>query len=88
MAFAVFIIVVLSVFVGLLNVLPGASAFPLNPASAFTTIIATMKAWNFFLPIYETLVLVAVVITFEVSVWVWKVSWSVVKFLRGHSDGS
>jgi len=88
MTFAIFIILVLGVFIALLNLLPSISAFSFDAGSAITTIIEMMKAWNFLFPITEMLVLVGIMIAFEVSIWIWHVSWRVVKFLRGHTDGA
>jgi len=88
MTFAVFIVLVFGVFVTLLNLLPPVSAFGFDASGAVTTIIQFMRAWDFIFPIHELLILVASVISFEISIWVWHVSWRVVKFLRGHSDGA
>lgn len=88
MTFAIFIALVFGVFIALLNVLPAVTALPLSPGSAIASIISTMRAWDFLFPIHEMLWLVGVVISFEVAQWFWHVSWRVVKFLRGHSDGA
>lgn len=85
MTFAIFIVLVFGVFIALLNILPGISSFTFDIGGAITTIISYMRAWNFLFPIQEMLLLLLAVIAFEVSVWVWNVSWKVVKFLRGHS---
>lgn len=88
MTFAIFIVLVFGVFIALLNLLPAVSAFSFDAGSALTTIIAYMKAWDFLFPITETLILVGIMIAFELSIWIWHVSWRIVKFLRGHSDGA
>jgi len=88
MTFAIFIILVFGVFIGLLNILPNITAFPVDGANALGSIIAFMKTWDFLLPITELMILAGVVITIEVSIWVWHMSMKVVKFLRGHSDGA
>jgi len=88
MTFAVFIVLILGVFIGLLNILPSVSAFPIDGTNTFGTIISFMKAWDFFLPIHELLILVTITFTFEISVWFWHISMRVVRFLRGHADGA
>jgi len=88
MTFAIFIVLVLGVFIALLNILPPITAFSFDAGSAISMIIGYMRAWDFLLPIHETLLLMISMISFEVSIWVWHVSWKVVKMLRGHSDGS
>jgi len=88
MTFAIFIVLILGVFVTLLNLLPTVASFGFDAGTAVSTILGYMRAWDFLFPIHETLILLAGVISFEVSIWVWHVSWRIVKFLRGHSDGA
>jgi len=88
MTFAIFIVLIFGVFIGLLNVLPDVTQFPIDATSSFGLIVGTMRAWDFFFPIHELLILVTAVIVFEVTVWFWHVSWRIVKFMRGHSDGA
>jgi len=88
MTFAIFIVLILGVFVTLLNLLPNVASFGFDATSAITTIMSYMRAWDFLFPIHEMLLLLAAVISFEVSVWIWHVLWRIVKFLRGHSDGA
>lgn len=87
MTFAIFIVLVFGVFIALLNILPSITAFSFDAGSAITYIIGTMKAWDFLFPITEMLVLVLAVISFEIAIWTWHVSWKVVKFLRGNHAG-
>lgn len=86
MTFAIFILILLGVFVALLNALPPVSALPVSNI-ALIWIIGQARAWDFLLPIHELFTLLYAVIIYEVTVWIWHVSWRVVKFLRGHSDG-
>jgi len=88
MTFAIFIVLILGVFIALLNILPTVASLGFPVGSAIITIIGYMRAWDFLLPIHEILVLVLIVISFEISIWTWHVLWRVVKFLRGHSDGA
>jgi len=88
MTFAIFIVLTLGVFIGLLNILPPITAFSFDATSPVIMVIGYMKSWDFLFPIKELLTLVTAFIIFELSIWVWHVMWRVVKFLRGHSDGS
>jgi len=87
MTFAIFIVLIFGVFVALLNILPPVATFGFAIGPALTLVIGYMKAWNFLFPVQEILVLVLLVIAFEVGIWTWHVSWRVIKFLRGHSEG-
>jgi len=86
MTFAIFIVLVFGVFIALLNILPDVSAFSFDAGSAISTLIGYARAWDYYLPITELLSVVGIVIVFEVSVWIWHISWRVIKFLRGHTD--
>jgi len=88
MTFAIFIILVLGVFIGLLNVLPPVSAFPIDGGNALGSIVAFMKTWDFLLPVTEIMVLGGIVVAVELSIWVWRISMKVIRFIRGHSDGA
>jgi len=88
MTFAIYIVLCLSVFIGLLNILPDVSALPLNVGPAFSLLISFARAWDYILPIHELMAAMALVITFEVGAWFWVVGWKVIKFLRGHSVGA
>lgn len=88
MTFAIFFVLILALFIAVLNVLPVASALPLAFSSALVSIIGFMKAWNFFFPITEIFICVGIVLTFDLIVWGFHWVWKVMKFLRGHSDGS
>jgi len=88
MTFAVFIILILGLFIALLNILPTAGALSFSFAPAVITIVGYMRAWDFMFPIHELMTLVGLFVAFEISIWVWHVLWRVVKFIRGHSDGA
>jgi len=88
MTFAIFIVLILGVFIAVLNILPSISSFSFDAGTALSIILGYMRAWNFLFPIGELLLLILAVISFEVSIWIWHVLWRIVKFLRGHSDGA
>jgi len=88
MTFAVFIVLVLGVFIALLNVLPTAAALGFSFQPAVATIAGYMMAWNFMFPIAELFTFLKLFIALEIGIWVWKVSIGTIKFIRGHSDGA
>jgi len=88
MTFAIFIVLALGLFVGLLNFLPVAQSLPSEFASSIIYVIGTMKAWDFLLPITELFVCVGIVVTYEVAIWTYlHVAIPVVKFVRGSHAG-
>jgi len=88
MTFAIFIILVLGLFIAILNILPTAAALGFSFAPSVATIVAYMNAWNFMFPIHELLYCVGIVVGLEIAIWVWKILMGTAKFIRGHSDGS
>jgi len=88
MTFAIFIILILGLFIALLNVLPTAAALGFSFQPAVVTIVAYMRAWDFMFPIHERMAFVVIFVGFEITIWTWHVLWRVVKFIRGHSDGA
>lgn len=89
MTFAIFILLALGLFVALLNVLPTLAVGTVATyAAGFNTIVGYMKFFDYLFPIHELLGLVLVMITFEVIVWIWHVSWKVIKFVRGYHGGA
>jgi len=89
MSFAIFIVLVLGLFVAVLNWLPVAPlTLPFGFANSLVLIVGYMKAWDFFLPISELFIAVKIVLVYELTVWAWHVIVKVTKFIRGHSDGS
>lgn len=88
MTFAIYILLVLGAFIGLLNLLPTAQSLGFSFEPAVATIVGYMKAWDFMFPIHELMAFVVIFVTFEIAVWGWHTGWKVIKFLRGHSDGS
>jgi len=88
MTFAIFIVLILGLFIAVLNILPLASAYAFSFAPSVATIVGFMKAWDFMFPVHEILALVVAFFVFEISIWTWQVLWRIVKFIRGHSDGA
>jgi len=88
MTFAIFIVLILGLFIAMLNLLPTVGALPVPIGTAFSTIIGYMRAWDFLFPIHEILNLVGIFIGVEIAIWVWHVLWRVVRFIRGSSDGA
>jgi len=88
MTFAIFIVLILGLFIAGLNVLPTAASLGFSFEPAVETLIGYMNAWNWMFPVHELLICVGIVIAYEVAVWVWHVLWRVIKFIRGSSDGS
>ena len=88
MTFAIYIILILGVFIGLLNILPTATALGFSFKPAIIVIVGYMKAWDFMFPIHELLIFVGIFVGFEITLWGWSTGWAIVKFLRGHSDGA
>jgi len=88
MTFAIFIGLVLALFIAFLNVLPVATT--LNPVfiSSIVTMVGYLKAWNFFLPITELLYCVGIVAVYEFTWWTIRNLTKFIKFIRGHSDGA
>jgi len=88
MTFAIYIVLILGVFIALINIAPTAAALGINITPALVSLFGYLKAWNFLFPIQESLVLMGIVISFEVTVWLWRNSAGILRFLRGHSDGA
>jgi len=83
MTFLIFIIGFIAFVIVILNVLP--TAVPLSPlfANSFSSIVASMKAWDAIFPIHELLTLVAFVAIFESLILLFKfIKWTV-HILRG-----
>jgi len=88
MTFAIFIILVLGLFIAILNILPTAAALSFSFTPAVIKIIAIMHAWDYLFPIHELIQIVGVMIVYELGVWIWHVLFRVAKFIRGHTDGA
>lgn len=88
MTFAIFIVLVLGLFIGALNVLPAASALGFSFEPSVQTIVSYMNAWNFMFPIHELFTYLGIFVAFEIAVWVWKITMGTVKIVRRHSDGA
>jgi len=88
MTFAIFIVLVLGLFIAVLNALPVATAFSPAFSSSVLIIIGYMKAWNFLLPITELFVCVGIVLAFELAIWFWHaIKWTI-HFIRGTNTGA
>lgn len=89
MTFAIYIVLILGVFIALLNILPTAASLGFSFTPAVITIVGYMKAWDFMFPIHELFALVILyILTIDIPLWTWQISWKIIKFLRGHSDGA
>jgi len=86
MTFAIFILLVLGLFIALLNLLPAMGTLGFDADGAISLLISFMRAWDIYFPMRELLLCVGIMITFEVAVWVWHIGWSVTKFIRGHGS--
>jgi len=87
MTFAIFIVLFLGLFIGVLNVLPTAAILSTTITSSIGVIIGYMKAWDFLFPITELFIAVGVIFTFELTVWFWHVMVKVLHFIRGGNAG-
>jgi len=86
MTFAIFIVLILGLFIAFLNVLPVAGALSFSFTPAILSIVSFMKAWDFLFPIHELFVFLGIYIGLEITLWTLKQARSVIKFIRGHSD--
>lgn len=87
MTFAIYIILVLGVFIGLLNILPTATSLGINFQPAISTLAGYMMSFDFIFPIHELFLFLKLFIYLEIAIWTWKISIGIIKFLRGHSAG-
>jgi len=73
MAFAIYIVLFLGLFIGVLNILPNAA--PLSPAfaDAFTNLVAFVKSWDFLFAISDLLICFGLFISLEVGIFVWNI---------------
>jgi len=88
MTFAIFIVLILGLFIAILNILPTAAGLSFSFTPAVIKIISIMHAWDYLFPIHELLALTTIMILFEVGIWIWHVLFKTAKFIRGHSDGA
>jgi len=86
MTFAIFIVLIIGLFIGFLNILPTADALSFSFEPAVLTIVNFMKAWDFMFPIHELFVFLGIFVGFEITLWSLRQLRSVIKFIRGHSD--
>jgi len=86
MIFAVFIILILGLFIGFLNILPVAGALSFSFEPAVESIVGFLRAWDWLFPIHELLAYLVIFIGLEIALWTLRQLRSVVKFIRGHTD--
>jgi len=87
MTFAIFIVLIIGLFIAFLNLLPVATTFGISLTPAIITITGYMKAWNFMFPIQELFIMLSIFIGVEITIWGLTQGKKVIKFIRGHSDG-
>jgi len=87
MTFAIYIVLIIGLFVAFLNLLPVAGALGVSIGPAIISITAYMKSWDFMFPIHELFIMLSIFIGLEITLWSLKQGARVIKFLRGHSDG-
>jgi len=87
MTFAIFIILFLLFLIAVLNFLPVAGVLTPGFSSSLGIIVGYMKSWNFLLPINELLICVAIIVAYELIVWLWRVLKYVLHLIRGGTSG-
>jgi len=88
MTFAIFIVLILGLFIAFLNLLPIASALSFSFTPSVIAIVNFMKAWDFIFPIHELFVMLSIFVGLELTLWGLKQLRAIIKFIRGHSDGA
>ena len=88
MTFAIYIVIIIGVFIAFLNLLPIATTIGFSFTPAVITIVGYMRAWDFMFPIHELFYFLGAFITIEIVLWSLRNGAKVIKFLRGHGDGS
>jgi len=88
MTFAIFIVLFLGLFIGILNILPTVNALPTAFTDAITLVISQMKAWNFILPISEIFQMFILIVGLELIIWTWHAFQYVISVIRGNQSGS
>jgi len=88
MTFAIYIVLIIGLFIAFLNILPVASALSFTLAPAIETIVGYMRAWDFMFPIHELFVFLTIFIGLEITLWGIRQGSRVIRFLRGHTDGA
>jgi len=83
MTTAIFLLAFFALFVAILNFLPVMGAVTPQFITAIATMVGYMKAWNDLFPITELFICVAIVVVYEISVWVFHVLWGTAKLTRG-----
>jgi len=88
MTFAIYIVLIIGLFIAFLNLLPVATVLGFSFAPAIVTIVSYMRAWDFMFPIHELFFFLTIIIGLEITLWSIKAGSRVIKFLRGHTDGA
>lgn len=87
MTFALYIVLVIGLLIGGLNILPNASDLPPTIIASISTVIGYVKAFNFILPVGETILAVTIILIYEFFMWGWHATVGIIKFFRGSSAG-
>jgi len=87
MTFLIFILGFSTLLIVILNLLPQAVPLSAGFASAFSQIVASMKAWDSIFPISELLQLVAFVAIFESLILLFRLFRWVLHLVRGGNAG-
>jgi len=79
----IFVILMISFFIAILNWLPAIGASNSFFAISIATMVGYMKSWDFLFPITELFICVAIVVAYEIVVWSWVVLNFVYVRIRG-----
>lgn len=86
MTFFLFFTFFIAIFILLLNFLPVAVPLSSTFSVSFATLVASMKAWNFILPIDELFQVFVFLIVFESLILLFKIIRWIVHLVRGHES--
>jgi len=88
MTFAIFIILILGLFIGGLNILPTMGDSGTTITNSIILLVGWLKTWDFFLPVSEVFQALRIVLIYELVTWGMIATWRTIRFIRGHSDGA
>jgi len=83
MTFALFFIAFITFFIAIIANLPAMPADVTTFTNSFTTVIATVKSYNFLFPITELFICVSIITTALIAFWTIKVVKWVIAIVRG-----
>lgn len=83
MTFALFFIAFIAFFVAIIAGLPPMPVDTTTFSNSFTTIIATVKSYNFLFPITELFICVSIITTALIAFWTIKVVKWTIAIVRG-----